>query len=123
MAGRRETDDLKPIDKAILGMVSESPGRNKGERDVASKRMHSGGRAIRASAKTAWTNGIWLRRQSTPAGFQRWHGDKDTSSNWRSPPRPGKKFSEKDRSYNREQREVERRREGDGWVRSSGEAG
>ena len=32
MAGRRETDDLKPIDKAILGMVSEPSGRNESER-------------------------------------------------------------------------------------------
>jgi hypothetical protein len=32
MAGRRETDDLKPIDKAIFGMVSEPPGRNESER-------------------------------------------------------------------------------------------
>jgi len=31
IAGRRETNDLKPIDKAILGMVSESPGRNESE--------------------------------------------------------------------------------------------
>ncbi len=32
MAGRRETNDLKPIDKAIHGMVSESPGRSESER-------------------------------------------------------------------------------------------
>src|SRR5262249_9473593 len=32
MAGRRETDDLKPIDKAIFGMVSELLGRNESER-------------------------------------------------------------------------------------------
>ena len=32
MADRRETDDLKPIDKAILGMVSELPGRSESER-------------------------------------------------------------------------------------------
>ena len=32
MAGRRETDYLKPIDKAVQGMVSESPGRNESER-------------------------------------------------------------------------------------------
>ena len=31
MAGRKETESLKPIDKAILGMVSESPGRNESE--------------------------------------------------------------------------------------------
>ncbi len=32
MAGMRETDYLKPIDKASLGDVSESPGRNESER-------------------------------------------------------------------------------------------
>ncbi len=32
MAGRRETDDLKPIDMAIFGMVGEPPGRNASER-------------------------------------------------------------------------------------------
>ena len=31
IAGRKETEFLKPIDKAILGMVSESPGRNASE--------------------------------------------------------------------------------------------
>ena len=32
IAGRRETNDLKPIDKAIFWMVSESSGRNESER-------------------------------------------------------------------------------------------
>ena len=32
MAGSRETNNLKPIDKAICGMVSETPGRNESER-------------------------------------------------------------------------------------------
>ena len=32
MADCRETEGLKPIDKAILGMVSESPGRSASER-------------------------------------------------------------------------------------------
>ena len=31
IAGRREIDDLKPIDKAVRGTVSESPGRNESE--------------------------------------------------------------------------------------------
>ena len=31
IAGRREIDDLKPIDKAVQGTVSESPGRNESE--------------------------------------------------------------------------------------------
>jgi len=32
MAGRRETEYLKPIDKAFVRDVSESPGRNESER-------------------------------------------------------------------------------------------
>ncbi len=31
MADWRETEGLKPIDKADLGLVSESPGRNRSE--------------------------------------------------------------------------------------------
>ena len=31
IAGRKETEFLKPIDKAIPGMVSESPGRKASE--------------------------------------------------------------------------------------------
>jgi hypothetical protein len=31
IAARKETEFLKPIDKAIPGMVSESPGRNASE--------------------------------------------------------------------------------------------
>src|SRR5262249_10225195 len=43
-------------------------------------------------------------------------------SNWRSPPRPDEKSPEQGRPYNRRHREVGRRREGGGWVRSSDEA-
>jgi len=32
MAGRRETESLKPIDKAFFGKASESPGRNESKR-------------------------------------------------------------------------------------------
>src|SRR5271165_5606141 len=58
----------------------------------------------------------------TSAGWKRQHGDKDMPSNWRSPPRPGEKSPEQGRPYNRQNREVGRRREGGGWVRSSEEA-
>ena len=53
---------------------------------------------------------------STSAGWKRQHGDKDTPSNWRSPPRPGAKSPEQGRSYNRLNRKIGRRREGGGWV-------
>ncbi|MGC2016429.1 MAG: hypothetical protein WA657_11400, partial [Candidatus Acidiferrales bacterium] len=59
----------------------------------------------------------------TSAGWKRRHDDKDMLSNWRSPPRPSAKSLEQGRSYNRRIREVGRRREGGGWVRSSEEAG
>ena len=49
----RETDVLKPADKAIFGMASEPPGRSGSERAVASKTRSSGGRAIIGLAKAA----------------------------------------------------------------------
>jgi len=54
--------------------------------------------------------------------WKRQHGGKDMPSNWRSPPRPGEKPPEQGRSYNRLNREIDRRREGGGWVRISDEA-
>ena len=52
---------------------------------------------------------------SISAGWKRQHGGKDMPSNWRSPPRPGEKSPEQGRSYNRHNRENDRRREGGGW--------
>ena len=37
VASLEETNAMKPTDKAILGMVSKSPGRNASEPQVASK--------------------------------------------------------------------------------------
>jgi len=34
---QRETNDLKLFDKAVLGTVSESAGRNESEREMAPK--------------------------------------------------------------------------------------
>jgi hypothetical protein len=56
-------------------------------------------------------------------GATRQHGGKDMSSNWRSRPRPIEKSVEPGRSYNRQNRESDRRRDGGGRARSSGEAG
>ena len=52
-------------------------------------------------AKAAWPAAPWLTRRVTPAGWERRHGDKDTLSNWRSPPHPAVKTVEQGRSYNR----------------------
>ena len=52
MAGRRETESLKPIDKAIFGMAASHRAVVQTNTDVAPK-FHSGGRARNARAKTA----------------------------------------------------------------------
>ena len=73
--------------------------------------------------KAAWAVADWLTRRTTPAGWERQHGDKDTRSNWRDPPRPAAKSAAAREVVEPVHREVTRRREGDGGVRSSGEAG
>ena len=67
MAGRREIDDLKPIDKAIFGMVSESPGRNASEPIGGPENFTPGGRALCWRVKAAWTEADWLKPRPTPA--------------------------------------------------------
>jgi hypothetical protein len=45
MAGRRETDDLKPIDKAIVRMVASHRAAARANAQVAPKVRSPGGRA------------------------------------------------------------------------------
>ena len=94
MAGRRETDDLKPIDKAIFGMVASHRAVTKVNAEVAPKVRSPGGRARNRKGEGSMAVAGWLTRRATPAGWERRHGDKDTSSNWRSPPRPAAKAAE-----------------------------
>ena len=54
MAGWRETKTLKPIDKVSLGEITNSPGRNESEREVASKTNEPESRARKRRAKAAW---------------------------------------------------------------------
>src|SRR5712672_1337372 len=90
--------------------------------EVASKVIESEGRARIRRAKAAWVAESDRYGYLTSAGWKRQHGGKDMPSNWRSPPRPGEKSPEQGRSYNRLNREIDRRREGGGWVRMSDEA-
>ena len=48
-----ETKRMKPTDKAILGMVSESPGRNASEPRSGLDKIKSEGRALYGRAKAA----------------------------------------------------------------------
>jgi len=115
---------VKPTDKAIFRMVSESPGRNGSEPVVAStKNKH------RRPSYLVYSEGNMARRKLTEA--TRHSGGvvrdstvtKDMLSNWRSRPRPIEKIGGATRSYNRRNREVDGRRDGDGQVRSSDEVG
>jgi hypothetical protein len=55
---RKETESRKSIDKAILGMVSESLGRNESERTGGPENVNPGGRTLGNGAKAAWTVAI-----------------------------------------------------------------
>ena len=68
MVGRRETESGKSIDKAILGMVSESSGRNESERTGGPENINPRGRALGSGAKAAWNVAIWPMRRDTLAG-------------------------------------------------------
>ncbi len=51
-----ETKHVKPIDKAIFGMVSESPGHNASEPIGGPETIiNPGGRAYSLEAKAAWS--------------------------------------------------------------------
>jgi hypothetical protein len=53
MTDKRETNYLKLIDKAILGIVSELPGRNVSECIGSLEMRKSGGRALNIGVKAA----------------------------------------------------------------------
>ena len=53
IAEAKENETLKPIDKVSLRGDHESPGRNKSERDVASKVSNPEGRVFNRRAKAA----------------------------------------------------------------------
>jgi hypothetical protein len=74
-------------------------------------------------AQAAWAVADWLTRRTTPAGWERQHGDKDTRSNWRDPPRPAATSAAAREGVEPVPRAITRRREGDGGVRRSAAAG
>ena len=53
VASVEETKRMKPTDKAIFGMASESPGRNASEPSGGLDKNDSGGRALSFGAKAA----------------------------------------------------------------------
>ena len=123
IAGWRETKTLKPIDNVSLGEATSHRAVTTVNAKVASKMSSPEGRAPTGGRRQHGEPKSDRCGFFTSAGWKRQHGGKDMPSNWRSPPRPGAKSPEQGRSYNRLNREIDRRREGGGWVRSSEEAG
>ncbi len=77
MAGRRETEALKPIDEPIGRIGSELPGRNVSERRGGPENASPGGRACACHAKAAGTVAVWLTRRLPSGGVRataRWPG-------------------------------------------------
>ena len=68
MTGTRETYYLKLIDKAILGIVSELPGRNVSECIGSLEMRKSRGRTLNIGVKAACMGEKCLKRSSTLAG-------------------------------------------------------
>ena len=69
VAFAEETKRVKPTDKAILGMVSESSGRNESEPSSGLVKIISEGRVPWSGTKTAWHVADWLIRRVTSAGW------------------------------------------------------
>jgi transposase, IS5 family len=65
---RKETESRKSIDKAILGMVSESSGRNESKRTGGPENVNPRGRTLGDGVKAAWNVAIWPMRRNTLAG-------------------------------------------------------
>jgi hypothetical protein len=68
MAGRRETNDLKPIDRVIVRMTASHRAAAQANAQVAPKSGSTGGRARFRRVKAGWSLVGWLARYSTPAG-------------------------------------------------------
>ena len=68
MAGRREINDLKPIDRVILGMAASHRAATKVNAEVAPKMSAPEAEPATVRVKAVWSVVTWLIRRPTPAG-------------------------------------------------------
>ena len=93
-AGGRETNLLQPLDSLICGMGASLQAVAHANASVAPQVIAPEAEPATVKVKAAWAVADGLRRRTTPAGWERQPGDKDTRSNWRDPPRPAAKAAE-----------------------------
>jgi len=123
IAGWRETETLKPIDKVFLGEITSHRAVTKVNAYVASKVNKSEGRARNRRAKAAWGS-----RNLTEAATSRRRGGSDSTvartcqATGEALLDPGRNHRSKVDRITGINREVDRRREGGGGVRGSEEA-
>jgi hypothetical protein len=123
IAGRREIEFPKPIDKAIFRMVSKSSGRNESERRCGLESEKTQGLSFQPEGESSMD-----RRRLTDAAVSLWRGRSD-STMARTRQATGETLLVPTRnrrsrkSYNRKHREIDGRREGVGGVHSIDEAG
>jgi hypothetical protein len=123
-AGRRETDGPEAPRRPRPRDECELSGRNASEREVAPKVSSPGSRARNREGEGRTTRRKPMDAAGCSGGVV---SDGTTARTHRAtgeallvPPRNRRKLG---RPYNRQHREGGRRREGDGWARSSAEAG
>ena len=93
-AGGRETNLLQPLDSLICGMGASLQAVAQANASVAPQVIAPEAEPATVKVKAAWAVADGLRRRTTPAGWERQPGDKETRSNWRDPPRPAAKAAE-----------------------------
>lgn len=119
-AGGRAIDRLEPVDKAVSRTVSKQPGRNDSERKGSLAINESGSRAVDSQAKAVLSG----KTGECARKFRR--GDSDSMvARVRSATGEAllvpRRNPRRTKSYNRQHREMDGRREGVGWVHSSDE--
>ena len=124
MAGMRETDYLKPIDKAVFGTVSESPGRNESKRTGGPESENP-----RRPSPQLWGEGSMGNRKLIDNGYSLRRGGSDSTvaRTYRATGEallvPERNRWSKVGSITVNSGKWTERREGGGWVRMSKEPG
>ena len=119
-AGGRAIDRLKPVDNAVYGTVSKQPGRNESERRGSLVRWNSGSRALKERAKAASSCKIGECTRRFRRGVSDGMAARMRSATGEALLVP-RRNQRRTKSYNRQHREKDGRREGVGWVHSSDE--
>ena len=123
MAGRRETKVLKPIDKAIFGMAASHRAAAQANAVVAPKVRSPGGRACNREGEGSMARRTLADAASHSGGVGATAWGQGHAAQLEKPSSSHRDIGGAREVVEPVSRESDRRREGDGGVRRSGEAG